>query len=281
MPPALTVFLLLCYSEAISKGGMQMIKYACDMPEDSPYKALSRTIKRIRMFQVTGLGASAVLLAMAWASRSRAIILLWMAYCLGVLMVSEILRGNVYRDMCRKEQAEWKAFLEQLGLRHGDWEPARLGFAYRSGGKDCSPVLCYFGENQFWELGQVLKKYFVAYVAGRMIYAYQLQEADESSFKAWDREDLAWEKAKLPHQRYLCREAEQCGRYLVVENFIYDLALANMMSGRPNQPCNTVSALSRMKKELVYLAETGDGAVLAVPKGTMDRVNVKKEVTVC
>lgn len=251
-----------------------MIKYACDMKEDSPYKTLSRTIKRIRVCQVTGLGASSVLLAVAWMSRSKSIVFLWMAYCLAVLMVCEILRGNIYRAMCRQEQEGWNRFLAQLKAQHGDWEPGRLGFAYRSGQADCEPVLCYFGETDIWELGQVLKKYFVAYVSGRMVYAYQFEDLDGARAAAHRRENLSWKTADLPHQKYLCKEAERYGRYLVVENFIYDMALLNMMRGRPNQPCNTVSALSHMKKEPVYLAETGDGVVLAVPGSTGARVNV-------
>lgn len=251
-----------------------MIKYACDMKEDSPYRALSRTIKKIRVSQVTGLGASAVLLAMAWMTRSKAVIFLWMVYCLGVLLVCEILRGNLYRGMCREEQKGWNHFLKQLKAQHGDWEPGRLGFAYKSGKTDCEPVLCYFGETELWELGQVLNKYFVAYVSGRMVYAYQFKDLDEGRAIAHKREMLTWEKGGQPHQRYLCQEAERCGRYLAVENFIYDMALLNMIRGRPNQPCNTVAALSHMKKEPVYLAETVDGAVLAVPGGTGARVNI-------
>lgn len=251
-----------------------MIKYACDMKEDSPYKELSRTIKRIRICQITGLGASAVLLAMAWMNRSRVIIFLWMAYCLGVILVCEILRGNIFRDMCRKEQEGWKRFLEQLKMQRGGWMPARLGYAYRSDEAGCEPVLCYFGDTELWELGQVLKKYFVAYVSGRMVYAYEFEDLNPEQARVHKRDMLTWETSGQPHQRYLCEEAGRCGRYLAVENFIYDMALLNMIRGRPNQPCNTVRALSLMKKEEVYLARTGDGAVLAVPGRTGARVNV-------
>lgn len=253
---------------------MRMIKYVCDREERSPYRDLSRRLKRIQTARLCCLCASAALLVTAWASRSRGLMLVWMLYCLAVQLAAEVMRGRIYGGLFREEQREFTEFMENWRRSHEGWNPERLGFAYKSGNGDCIPVLCYFGVEGVWEQGQVLEKHFVAYIGGRMIYAFRFAGGTEAAQSAEDAEIPPWPSwPELPqkHQKYLCAEAERHNRYLIVENFIYEAAFSNMKAGRRNQPCDTVKLLSRMKKEPMYGARA-EGAVWAVPGSTMERL---------
>ena len=279
MPLTLTAFFL--HATVKIEGDERMVKYACDMENDSPCREISRELKKIQTAQFIGLTASVSLLLVAWIARSKMALLVWMVYCMSVFLVFEILKGKIYRKLYVREQEGWKAFSATLretlqqAFQDGDeeeWDLKRLGFAYKSDEERFDPVLCYFGRRGIYEIGPVLKKHFVAYVANRMVYAYEfLEQEDDIKIRLYDRDEICWESLAERHQKYLCQEAQKRNRYLVVENFIYDMALCNMQKQRANQPCNTVTALSRMKKEPVYRTGAGE-AVLTVSAGTMRRV---------
>ena len=246
-----------------------MIKYACDRKEDSPYRELSGKLKRVQTARLCFLCASAALAVTAWISRSRGLVLAWVVYCLAVQLAAEGFKGRIYRRLFEEEQREYAGFAERFKRTHGGWSPDRLAFAYRSGETDCLPALCYFGDEGMWALGQELQKYFVAYIGGRMVYAFRFAESGEAVPPGPLRP--RWEELPQRHQKYLCAEAEKYGRYLIVENFIYETAFLNMSQGRRNQPCDTVRLLSRMKKETVFGARIG-GETWAVPQGTLERL---------
>lgn len=255
---------------------------------------MSRKLKRIQTVRLCCLCASASLLAAAWIWRSKGLILVWMCYCLAVQLAVDMAKGRIYRGLFQEEQKGFAAFMETWRGAHEGWNPNRLGFAYKSGAGDCAPVLCYFGDDGIRELGRLLEKYFVAYIGGRMIYAFrfsadaELGKTEEgqqprtavngggqtsapglqtASSRPWQ----AWEELPQRHQQYLCEEAKKYGRYLIVENFIYEAAFSNMKAGRRNQPCDTVRMLSRMKKEPMYGAQDEAG-MWAVPGSAMERL---------
>ena len=149
-----------------------MVKYACDQKEESPYRDTSRRLKRIQTARFCGLCASAAVLAMAFVSHSKGLVLVWMAYCLAVHLAADVCKGKIYDGLFREEQREFQAFAGKLSGGPGGFCPDRLGFAYRSDGDDCVPVLCEFQEDRVLVLGPVLTKHFIAYISGRMIYAF-------------------------------------------------------------------------------------------------------------
>ena len=254
-----------------------MVKYACDQKEESPYRDTSRRLKRIQTARFCGLCASAAVLAMAFVSHSKGLVLVWMAYCLAVHLAADVCKGKIYDGLFREEQREFQAFAGKLSGGQGGFCPDRLGFAYRGDGDDCVPVLCEFQEDRVLVLGPVLTKHFIAYISGRMIYAFTFRSTAYEpvgtlpGFSQRDGAGRGWEELADRHQKYLCAEAKERGRYLIVENFIYDEAFGNMARGRKNQPCDTVRLLSRMKKEAVYGIRTEE-ALWVVPQRTLERV---------
>ena len=102
-----------------------------------------------------------------------------MVYCLAVQLAAEGFKGRIYRRLFGGAGAGIRGLCGAFKRTHGGWSgPSGVRLQERE--TDCLPALCYFGDEGMWALGQELQKHFVAYIGGRMVYAFRFAESGEA-----------------------------------------------------------------------------------------------------
>jgi hypothetical protein len=190
-----------------------------------------------------------------------------------VLIFSYIRNRNLFQEYTKieKERLEQiKVYLTSCGIV---WTDGRMTFGYRSNFNSFSPVFLYMAQGTLYVFDNIFIKNFIYNVGNQIVYLFDIDEkVFANGYKAYETGDLNWKPYSESHQQLLRTKGLNLNQFLVVEGFIYDCILSEMITGKVKRPLNTTYQLTRMKNEKVYVAELDDEYTLFVAQEAMSRL---------
>lgn len=177
---------------------------------------------------------------------------------------------NEYTEIEAVQYAVVRQGLKQKGITEAYTE----GFGYLSDKKNCEPVYLVHSGDTLYVFRNIFRKECIYGVQGHLLYL--LFTIPEKLMYSGNLpvSTLSWNQEKENHQDYLRGEGQRTGRFLVIENFIYEPLLEEMASGKQKKMTNTKYELTRMRNEKIYTTTIMSDRTLAVPEKTLKKMEI-------
>ncbi|WHH59087.1 hypothetical protein [Petroclostridium sp. X23] len=195
-------------------------------------------------------------------------------YIIAILLFSYQRNNVLCRSYEQIEQQQINLLTERL-KKIGIWqETGRPAFGYCVTAKKLEPVYLYETENYLYMFGNIFIKNCVYAVNDQAFYCFELNRVVlEEGYKTLDKHSMLWKERKENHQELLRAEGLRLNNLMIIESFIYDDILCDMINRKKKQPMNIQLELTNLKKEKLIQTQLDD-MTLVLEKDTAERIGI-------
>lgn len=180
-------------------------------------------------------------------------------YIAGILFYSHKRNRALYRSYEEIEQKQINLLAQDLKEMEIYKDEGQSAFGYCMDAENLEPSYLYVADNYIYIFNNIFIKNCTYSMNEHLTYCLELDRSViTQGYKVYVRNKLYWEERKDDHQHFLREQGLQLNSLLVMESFIYDDILYDIMNGKKKKPMNVQLMLKSIKKEKLIQTQIED-----------------------